>query len=68
MSKKADLLSLLERQWVTPLIALQKVGVLSLAQRVSEWRRAGYEFAQREVHTETGSRVAAYRLSKAPKA
>lgn len=68
MTKKTALLSLLGRQWVTPLDALQKVGVLSLAQRVSEWRRKGYEFHQREVHTSSGSRVAAYRLAKAPKA
>ena len=68
MTKKTALLSLLGRKWVTPLIALQEVGVLSLAQRVSEWRRAGYKFDQREVHTPSGSRVAAYRLAKAPKA
>ena len=65
-TKKAALLRLLRCQYVTPLIALQHVGILSLSQRVSEWRRQGYEFHQRVVHSGT-SRVAAYKLQKAPK-
>ena len=65
-TKKAALLRLLGCQYVTPLIALQHVGILSLSQRISEWRRKGYEFHQRVV-TFDGSRVAAYRLRKAPK-
>lgn len=65
-TKKAALLALLRRQYVTPLIALREVGILSLAQRVSEWRRKGYEFAQ-ETRQEGKSRFAAYMLTKAPK-
>ena len=65
-TKKANLLQLLRCQYVTPLIALQHVGILSLAQRISEWRASGYEFHQRWVRSD-GSRVAAYRLHKAPK-
>lgn len=62
-TKKAALLQLLRRRWVTPLVALQSVGVLSLSQRISEWRRYdGLEFDQRTVVTSSGARVAAYRL------
>lgn len=61
-TKKRELLALLSRRWVTPIIALQAVGIMSLSQRVSEWRRAGLEFDQRTVVTESGARVASYRL------
>lgn len=63
---KADLLALLSEQWVTPRDALYHCGCMSLAQRVSEWRRKGYEFAQ-ETRQEGKSRFAAYMLTKAPK-
>lgn len=62
MTKKRELLALLSRRWVTPVIALQWVGILSLSQRISEWRREGLEFDQRTVQTPSGARVAAYRL------
>ena len=65
-TKKSALLSLLRRQYVTPLIALREVGILSLAQRISNWRAEGYEFAQNVVECD-GSRVASYKLTKAPK-
>lgn len=65
-TKKARLLKLLQRRWMTPLDALNAVGIISLSQRVSEWRRQGYVFAQREVRTEGGSRVAAYRMTGRP--
>jgi hypothetical protein len=61
-TKKRDLLALLGRRWVTPIVALQSVGIMSLSQRVSEWRRQGLEFDQRTVLTDSGARVAAYRL------
>ena len=64
MTQKAALLALLGRQWVTPQIALAKVGCMSLAQRVSEWRRMGVEFDQR-VLVAGRSRFAAYRLRRA---
>jgi hypothetical protein len=64
MTMKADLLDLLAIEWVTPIVALQKVQCLSLAQRISQWRSQGYEFDQRVVHTPKGARVAAYRLRK----
>lgn len=65
-TKKAALLALLRRQYVTPLIALRECGILSLAQRISNWRSDGYEFAQRVVECD-GSRVASYKLTKTPK-
>jgi hypothetical protein len=65
-TQKSDLLALLGREWVTPQSALLAVGCMSLAQRVSEWRRLGYEFNQR-VMVSGRSRFAAYRLAKKPK-
>ena len=66
MTKKADLLALLGRQWVTPQIALTECRMMSLAQRVSQWRAQGYEFHQR-VMVVGRSRFASYRLAKKPK-
>ena len=63
---KKDLLALLSEQWVTPQDALYLCGCMSLAQRVSEWRRKGYEFAQ-ETRKVGRSKFAAYMLTKAPK-
>ena len=65
-TKKAALLALLRKQYVTPLIALHHCRILSLSQRISNWRAQGYEFAQRVVECD-GSRVAAYKFLKAPK-
>lgn len=62
-TKKSQLLRLLGKQWVTPLVALREVGIMSLSQRVSGWRAEGYVFAQKTVEC-NGSRVAAYRLVK----
>lgn len=64
-TKKARLLNLLKTQWTTPLEALEACGILSLAQRVSEWRRAGYVIGDKWVVTGTGARVKAYRVLKA---
>ena len=67
MSMKRDLLSLLARKWVTPLVALNECNCLSLAQRVSEWRRADLPIVGKWVDTPTGKRVMAYRLIKPTK-
>ena len=58
--------ALMRRRWLTTLDAIHAVGLSSLSQRVSRLRRQGYEFDQRVVVTATGSRVAAYKLRKAP--
>ena len=64
-TKKAKLLALLRRQYVTPLDALNKCGIFSLAQRVSEFRRDGMTILDRWVETSAGSRIKAYKLLKA---
>lgn len=64
-TKKAQLLKLLKRQYVTPLECLQQCGLMTLSQRVSEWRRAGYVIGDRWVITGTGSKVKAYKVLKA---
>ena len=46
--------------------AINAVGLSSLSQRISVLRRKGYEFDQQVFVTATGSRVAAYKLRKAP--
>lgn len=57
------LLKLLKRKWVTPLDALSAVGRLSLAQRVSEWRRAGIAIADKWVTLDNGKRIKSYRAA-----
>ena len=64
-TKKAKLLALLRRQYVTPIDALNKCGIFSLAQRVSEWRRDGHVIGDKWIVTPSGARVKAYRLLKA---
>ena len=66
MTMKSTLLAELGRRWLTPRDALLSCGCMSLAQRISEWRRAGYEFHQRVVHVNDRTRVAAYRLKSKP--
>lgn len=58
---KAQLIKLLQRQWVTPLIALQEVGCLSLSQRCGELRRDGVLVADKWVSS-NGKRFKAYRI------
>lgn len=63
-TKKDNLFSLLRRQYVTPIDALNKCGIFSLAQRVSEWRRDGHLIGDKWIVTPSGARVKAYRLLK----
>lgn len=60
--KKADLLALLQKQWVSPIEALTHCGIFSLAQRCSEWRAAGIEIADKWVESPSGARFKAYRI------
>jgi hypothetical protein len=64
--KTQDAIRLMRRRWLTTLDAINAVGLTSLSQRISNLRRAGWEFDQRVVVTATGSRVAAYKLRKEP--
>jgi hypothetical protein len=56
------LLALLQREWVTPLEALQQCGCLSLSQRCGEFRREGIRVSDRWVDLPNGKRVKAYRV------
>ncbi len=62
--KQARLLKLLKRQWITPLECLEQCGLMTLSQRVSEFRRDGLTIIDKWVETSSGSRVKAYRLLK----
>lgn len=62
MTMHEKLLKLLKHRWITPLDALQLAGCLSLAQRVSEWRRDGLAIQDKWVKTPTGKKVKSYRL------
>ena len=64
---KAQLIKLLERRWVTPLIALQQVGCLSLSQRCGELRRDGVRVADKWISS-NGKRYKAYRIVASKKA
>lgn len=63
-TKKAHLFRTLCRRWLSPLEAVEACGILSLAQRVSEWRAEGHTIDDRWVTTGGGSRVKAYRVIK----
>jgi hypothetical protein len=54
---------LMRRRWVSPLIALNECGLLSLAQRVSNMRRDGIKVIDRWETTKSGSRHKAYRIA-----
>lgn len=65
--KTQEAIRIMRRRWLTTLDAINACGLSSLSQRISVLRRRhGYEFDQRVVVTATGSRVAAYKLRKAP--
>jgi hypothetical protein len=64
MTKKAKLLKLMQRQWVSPIKALQDVGILSLSQRVGEFKRAGVNVQTRWARSAAGARFCEYRVVK----
>ena len=63
MTKTDRLIAIMRRQWVTPLIAWQRVGILSVAQRVSRDISAAWHVSKRWETTPSGSRVMAYRIT-----
>jgi hypothetical protein len=67
MTKEAKTLKLLKSGWITSLDCALKGGCLSLSQRVSNWRSAGYVIGSKWVVTRSGSRVMAYRLLRVVK-
>ena len=52
-SQTQELISLMRQGWVSPQMALQGVGCMRLAARVSDIKRMGYHVVSRYV-TETG--------------
>jgi len=62
MTHTAKTIALLRRGWLTALDSASRGGCLSLSQRVSELRRAGYTVQDKWVDTQGGARVKAYRL------
>lgn len=61
---KQELISLLRRQWVSPLDALNRIGCMSLSQRCGELRRDGVNVVDKWV-SKGGKRFKAYRIAKA---
>lgn len=61
-TKKAALLRLLKREWLTPLESVERVGIMSLSQRCGEFRRDGWNVLSKWVNLASGSRVKAYRV------
>lgn len=55
---------LLKRGWLTAMQSAAHGGVLSLAQRVSEWRADGFVIIDKWVVTDGGARIKAYRWAK----
>lgn len=64
MKQKQRTFAMLSKRWLTALQSAQDGGCLSLAQRVSEWRRQGHVIADKWVTTGGGARIKAYRLIK----
>ena len=63
-TKQDRLLTLLKREWVGPLDALERCGILSLAQRVSNWRRDGIVINDRWQTSPSGSRYKQYKVAR----
>lgn len=59
-----DLLDLLKREWVTPIVALEKASCFSLSQRCGEFRRAGLNVLDKWVDLPTGKRVKSYHITE----
>ena len=62
MTKKQRLLSLMKRQYVTPLEALEQTGNFALSQRAGEFAKDGWKVVKKWVDLPSGSRVRSYRI------
>ncbi len=49
MSKKYQVLRLMQRRWVTPILALETCRLFSLSQRCGELKREGFKIESRRV-------------------
>ena len=63
-TKKQHLLSHLKRGWLTPLQAVERVGIFSLSQRCGEFRRDGINVIDKWVSLPSGARVKAYTVAR----
>lgn len=59
---KDDLLDLLKREWVTPIVALEKASCFSLSQRVGNFLRDGINVQKKWVELPNGKRVMSYHI------
>lgn len=66
-TKSAKLLKMLKREYVTPLDCLEHCGLLSLAQRVSQFRAQGIDVQDKWVTSPSGSRFKAYKIPRGSK-
>ena len=65
-SQSAQILAALERgEALTPLDALRDFGCMRLGARIWDLKRAGHDIDADDVVTDTGKRVARYRMRKA---
>ena len=65
-SQSAQILAALERgEALTPLDALRDFGCMRLGARIWDLKRAGHAIGTDTVVTESGARVARYRMGKA---
>lgn len=62
MSQNASILAALKRGPLTPLYALQQLGVMRLAARVYELRQCGHNITARKRELPSGKSVAEYSL------
>ena len=63
-TKIARLRKLLKKQWITPLVALNECGLMSLSQRIGDLRREGMTIIDKWVTPSPGTRFKAYRCVK----
>lgn len=62
-TKKQRLLTLMKRQYVTPIQALEQTGNFALSQRAGEFARDGWKVVKKWVNLPSGSRVMSYRIA-----
>lgn len=64
LSRKARLLGHLKYEWVSPINALDLVGIMSLSQRVGELIREGHKIEKRWAVSPSGARWREYRIAR----
>jgi len=62
MTMTANLIALLKKRWVSPQVALQRVGCFSLAQRISRDIKPFYKVEKRWLQRVDGRPVREYRI------